>query len=98
MATYSPLICGNFRGIGESPGIDIGAEDGSNVALVHFDPLDTPKEKTIAYARLFCAAHDLLESLKDAANQLEASGLCFDHPTIVRYRAAIAKAEGKDHQ
>lgn len=39
---------------------------------------------------------DLLEALKDATNQLECSGYCFDHPALTPLRAAIAKAEGRE--
>jgi hypothetical protein len=35
---------------------------------------------------------DLIEALKDAADELEHSGLAHDHPSIVKARAAIAKA------
>ena len=44
---------------------------------------------------------ELLAALKYVTKELEASGLCYDHPTITRLRkwrlfvyAAIAKAEG----
>ncbi len=38
---------------------------------------------------------ELLETLKDAVHELECSGYFDDHPSLIKKRAVILKAEGK---
>ncbi len=47
-----------------SPGCDIGANDGSNIAIVIHDKLDRDVNETTANARLIASAPDLLDVLE----------------------------------
>lgn len=55
---------GQLRTQGMAPGIDIGASDGGNIALVHYDVRDYTSEEVRAHARLIAAAPELLATLE----------------------------------
>lgn len=48
----------------------------------------------MANAWLMAAAPELYAALKDALDELEASGLAHDHPSLLPGRAALAKVTG----
>lgn len=77
------------------------------IALAHDSSANLVRDADVAYqiadamlaARAVPAAPDpvkaeLLAQLKDAVRDLEHSGYAFDHPALVKHRAAIARAEG----
>lgn len=89
---------GQLRTAGPSPGIDVGADDGANICIVH--PQDGGDPETRRVASQIAAAPELLESLKYSEQLL--SQLLVSHPGHPSYRvavssarAAIAKAEGR---
>lgn len=75
--------------------IDIGAPDGSNVALIH-GPEENGPEEFEANARLIAAAPDLLESLVLMRTEMVRSETqaSFDR-AMAAADAAIAKATGQ---
>lgn len=101
------FCCGNFRTDGSSAfaGIDIGAENGANIAIVLYDRHSMTKEEVRANAALIvtaCRCHrDLLEALKSALDCLDEflegttddEGEWKENPLLLQCRKAIAKAE-----
>ena len=93
-----------FRTQGTHPGIDIGAEDGSNIATVHFDALTETREEVIARADLIVSAQRMLREMQRYLPVLERAesdpqlwikltdGLGI--ATTNGYRHAIEKAQG----
>ena len=62
---------GQIRENGAIPscdGIDIGAEDGDNIAIVLFDKENHTRAEVVARANLICAAQELLVELQNIAN------------------------------
>ena len=55
-----------------------------------------PQDYVYGNARLIAAAPEMYEALKYATRELEASGLCCDHPTIVKLTALLARIDGKE--
>lgn len=89
--TPGPWHCGTFRESGKAPGIDIGAENNSNVGIAHHQASDRTAYETKANARLIAAAPDLLAALEPFANfACDVQNDCHN----CRARAAIAKAFG----
>ncbi len=72
--TPGPWHGGKLREGGGWPGVDVGADDGSNIALVWHDPTDRIALETIANAQLIAAAPDLLEVLKITAGNIRSLG------------------------
>lgn len=73
---------------------DIGAEDGSNIALVHSEA-EQGSWESVNNAILICAAPDLLEALRDlydAVRSFDSNDFYFD---LRAASSAIAKAEGR---
>lgn len=69
----------------------IESKDGAEIAADH----NSDSDSTEALAYLVHAANtlpELVDSLKNAVNELECSGLCFDHPLLNKYNAIIVKA------
>lgn len=67
--TRGPWHAGNIRIQGAGAqfyGCDVGAKNGSNVAIVLHQSTDREASETIANARLIAAAPDLLEALRRA--------------------------------
>lgn len=53
---------------------------------------DQSKEEIKANARAIAALPLLIVALKDAIQELERSGYCFDHPSLEQKRSALAAA------
>ncbi len=98
--TPGPWHCGTLRETGINAGIDVDADNNSNLALVHHEPLDRDSGETKANARLIAAAPDLLAALEGLLADIA------EYQTInklggeknhwqVQARAAIAKATGQ---
>ena len=88
--------CSFFREIGTSPGIDIGADNNSNIALVWHDVGDRPVSETKANARLISASPDLLSALVTAQWMLERDYIDDQKMSVIeKCRAAITKAKGE---
>ena len=90
----------NFRTSGKAPGIDIGAANGANVALVHYDAaeyMDSDRGEVRANARLIAAAPEmlaLLERLIEVDANPTADSL--DITSVAdEARVLLAKIEGK---
>ncbi len=84
--------------IPELDGIDIGAEDGDNIAIVFFDKHDHTAKEIRQRANLICAAPELLKALKSLVADLvdnDEEGLIEHAEPMIAARAAIARAEGK---
>jgi hypothetical protein len=52
-----------FREVGNAPGIDIGASNGTNLATVHYEKLYQEPSEVRANATLFAASKDLYATL-----------------------------------
>ncbi len=74
-------------------GIDVGADNGANIAFVTHDVHDRNRQETEANARLIASAPILLEALKCLYKEANISGLVDQDPSMRQARAAIAKAE-----
>ncbi len=100
--TPGPWYANSVRVIGDAKGCDIGAANGANVALVHYDPLDAEPPEVKANARLIAAAPDMLAALKEASDGLRywqpqtTRGVSECNRITTMVHAAIAKAEGRD--
>ena len=87
--TQGPWSVGQYNGA-EMPSVYAYPENVRICTLDHW--VGSGVEEMEANATLIAAAPDLLKSLQECTDELEASGYCFDHPSLVKYRAAIAKA------
>lgn len=84
---------GGLRSIGTSPGIDVGADDGRNICLVH--PAEGGDRETFRVARLIAAAPEttralsqLLDAVRDYINDPEG---CAGALTSAMLRAEAAE-------
>jgi hypothetical protein len=91
--TPGPWHHSRLRSAGPAPGCCIGAENNSNVALVHHEALDRGRQETLANARLIAAAPDLLATLEALLAKVHC-GTALECPLCDAARAAIAKAKG----
>ena len=53
------------------------------------------KLKNARIAALEADKARLVDSFKECVEELEASGYCHDHPSLIKYRAAIDAARGE---
>lgn len=88
-----------LRTEGNHPGIDIGAENGANIALVHYAPDEMSLAEVRANARIVAAAPELFaacQALASAIVDREGGGVDVIGAKLPRAarlaRAAIAKA------
>lgn len=92
--TPGPWHGGSFREDGDSPGIDISAADGANVAAVLFDSRDMEAPECLANARLIAAAPELLASAKLALNSIEGDCTGQHYQARLWLEEVIERAEG----
>ena len=94
--TPGPWHCGTFRTYGESPGVDIGAADNSNVALVHHQYLDRNAAETKANARLISKAPEMVELLKRSERVFRTGDQrALEVELLGNMRALLAEIEGE---
>lgn len=91
----------NFRVVGDSPGIDIGSSNGTNVATVHFSHYDQDAREVLGNANLFAASKELHNALSLFVKQWNACGPNSDFGRYfknVRDAAveALARVRGED--
>lgn len=80
--TPGPWHAAHLRIIGESPGIDIGAENGANIAIVYQDKFDRDTKECRSNARLIAAAPTLLRACRLAmAAMSHKTDCCTMRPT-----------------
>jgi hypothetical protein len=70
-------------------------DDLANVYSSDDATVSIPRSEAIANARLFAAAPDMLQTLRDLDGWLDNSGFTDAHPWRISIRAAIAKATGE---
>jgi hypothetical protein len=101
--TPGPWHCGLFREAGADSrfnGIDIGADNGANVALIHYQQHAHEPAEVKANASLIAAAPELLDALQSLIAEYEPNLKAFatDAPRKAKWEAAcaaIAKATGE---
>ena len=93
----------NLRSGGASPGVDIGAANGANIALVHFDVLDPSVEETYretrANARLIALAPEMaamIGKLLRALNPQAAADVALRDFIVADARALLARLAGRE--
>ena len=92
--TPGPWCLGAFRHGGSFPGVDVGAADGSNIAIVHHEEIDRPAVETRANACLVAAAPELLGAAEKALSYMRLHRYA-DEAWADDLAAAINKAKGK---
>ena len=89
----------NFRVVGDSPGIDIGSSNGTNVATVHFSHYEQSLPEVSANADLIASAKELYEALKGLLGGVLLTQKAEHYPSddpINKAIAALARARGED--
>jgi hypothetical protein len=85
-----------MRAVPDGPdAVEIESEGGGTVARMSTFSSGLERDQLKALARMMAAAPELLEALKDTVSYFESEAGTGDEEAIQKYRALIARAEGR---
>ena len=81
-------------GMGDYEGVIVAELDSPEWRKIRPDSIPEKEANARFIVRACNNFDEMYEALKYATRELEASGLCFDHPTIVKLNTLLARIEG----